>query len=152
MTIKGNSFTDYASGIQVPNCSKLIINWQNDNDVTIFWHDIIVKFFWRCFVCLVKFSYSSTFHDNIITGSGVMIIFFYKELTRNLEIRNTPLWFLPNIWRLREVRDTNLLRMSLIKCYWMFQNAKVTAVTVSELLRKNQQGWNFTRGKASKSR
>ena len=35
------------------------------------------------------FSYRSKFHVNIITGSGVMIIFFYKGLTRNPEIRNT---------------------------------------------------------------
>ena len=33
----------------------------------------------------------------------------------------------------------NLARMSLIKCYWMLQNARVTALTVSELLRENQQ-------------
>ena len=32
-------------------------------------------FFWRCFISLVKFSCWSKFHDNIITGSGVMKIF-----------------------------------------------------------------------------
>ena len=42
------------------------------------------------FAFLVKFSYWSKFHVNIITGSGVMPIFFYKGLTRNPEIRNTP--------------------------------------------------------------
>ena len=30
---------------------------KNGNDVTIFWHDIIVKFFWRCFIFFVNFSY-----------------------------------------------------------------------------------------------
>ena len=34
----------------------------------------------------------------------------------------------------------NLARMSLIKCYWMLQNAGITALTVSELWRENQQG------------
>ena len=34
----------------------------------------------------------------------------------------------------------NLARMSLMKCYWMLQNARVTAFTVSKLLRENQQG------------
>ena len=29
------------------------------------------------------------FHNNIITGSGVMTIFVYKGLTRNPEIGNT---------------------------------------------------------------
>ena len=29
--------------------------------------------------------------------------------------------------------------MSLIKCYWMLLNPRVTAFTVSEFLRKNEQ-------------
>ena len=33
-----------------------------------------------------------------------------------------------------------LARISLIKCYRMLQNARVTAFTVSELLMENQQG------------
>ena len=35
-----------------------------------------------------------------------MKIFVYKELTRNPEIGNTPIWVLPNIWRLRRDKDT----------------------------------------------
>ena len=65
------------------------------------------QFFWRCFNSLVKFSYWSNFHVNIITGSRIMIIFFYKGLTRNPEIGNTPIWVLPNIWRLGQVARTN---------------------------------------------
>ena len=57
------------------------------------------------FVSLVKFSYWSKFHVNTITGSGVMTISFYKELTRKLEIGNTPIRVLPNIWRLGQVRN-----------------------------------------------
>ena len=30
--------------------------------------------------------------------------------------------------------------MSLIKCYWILQNARVTPFTTSELLREKQQG------------
>ena len=55
--------------------------------------------FWRCFVTLVKFSYSMKLHVNIITDAEVATIFFYKRLTRNLEIRNTTVWVLPNIWK-----------------------------------------------------
>ena len=94
------------SGIRPPDCSKLAKNPKNDNDVTIFRHDVNVKFFWRCFVSLVKFSYWSKFHVNIITGSGIMTIFFHKGLTRNSEIGNTPVWVLPNIWRLGRVMST----------------------------------------------
>ena len=64
------------------------------------------NFFWRCFVSPVKLSNWSKFHVNIITGSGIMTIFFYKGLTRNLEIGNTLVWVLPNIWRLGLVMDT----------------------------------------------
>ena len=94
------------SRIRPPDCSKLAKNPKNDNDVTIFRHDVIVKFFWRCFVSLVKFSYWSKFHVNIITGSGIMTIFFHKGLTRNPEIGNTSVWGFPNIWRLGRVMDT----------------------------------------------
>ena len=64
------------------------------------------KLFGRCFVFLTKFSYWSTFHVNTITGSGVITIYFYKGLTRNPEIGNTPVSVLPNIWRLGQVGDT----------------------------------------------
>ena len=94
------------SGIRPPDCSKLAKNPKNDNDVTIFRHDVNVKFFWRCFVSLVKFSYWSKFHVNIITSTGIVTILFYKGLARNPEIRNTPVWALPNIWRLGGVVDT----------------------------------------------
>ena len=144
VTINENiSFEDSASRIRLPDCSKFAINQKNDNDVTIFRHDVIVKFFKLCFIYLVKFSYWSKFNVSIITGSRIIIIFFYKEFTRNLEIGNTPVWFLLKIWRLRPFRATksgNLVRVSLIESYWMLQNARVTAFTISELLRENQQG------------
>ena len=94
------------SRIRPPDYSKLVKNPKNDNDVTISRHDIIVNIFWRGFVSLLKFSYWSKFHVNIITGSGIMTIFFYKGLTRNPEIGNIPIWVLPNIWRLGKVMDT----------------------------------------------
>ena len=99
------------------------------------------NFLWRCFVLCDRFSYWSKFHVNIITGSGLMTIFFYQGLTRNMEIRNTPVWVLTNNLRLGELGIPNLAQISLIKCYWMLQNDRVTAFTVSELLREtNKQG------------
>ena len=100
VTINENiNFTDYASGIWLPNCSKLAKNQKYCNEVTIFWHGVIVNFF-------SKFIYWSEFLVNIITCSGVMTIFFYKRLTRNPEIRSTPVWVLPNIGRLGRLRDS----------------------------------------------
>ena len=70
-------------------------------------------FFWRCFISLVKFSNWSKFHVNMKLGSGsgfVLVlnlsVFFYKGLTRNLEIGNNLVWVLFHIWRLGWVRDT----------------------------------------------
>ena len=79
---------------------------------------------------LVNFSYASKFHVNIITASGIMTIFFYKGLTRNPEIGNTPVWVLPNIWRLGRVMytkfGTNVCNRMLInavkfQCYSFYR-------------------------------
>ena len=79
--------------------------------------------FWTFFVSLVNFNYWSKFQVNIITGSGVMTISFYKRLTRNPEIRNTPVWVFVNIWSLRYVRNTkfgtnisNKILLNTAKC------------------------------------
>ena len=53
--------------------------------------------------------------SNLVTGSSFMSIsslvlelwqFFYKGLARNPKMGNTPVWGLPNIWRLGRVMDT----------------------------------------------
>ena len=96
------------SGIRPPDCSKMAKNPKNDKGVTVFRHDVNVNCFWRYFVSFVKISYWSKFHVNIITGSGIMSILFYKGLTRNPDIGNTPVWVLPNFWRLGQVMDIEL--------------------------------------------
>ena len=47
------------------------------------------QLFLTCFVSVVKFSYWPKFYANIIVGSKIMTILFYKGLTRNPEIENT---------------------------------------------------------------
>ena len=108
VTINENvGFTNDASGIRLLDCSKLVVNWKNGNDLTIFWSNVIVNIFWGCFVSSVNFSYWSKFHVNIITGSGQFP--FIKD------------W--PEIWNCPISRDwgelgiPNLARTSLIKCY-----------------------------------
>ena len=95
-------------GIQTPDWSKLVKNLKNENDAKLFRHEVIVKFFWRRFVSLAKCSFPSKFHVNISTGSRIMTNHFYKGLTRNIEIRNTHVWVLPNIWGPRRVMDTKI--------------------------------------------
>ena len=75
-----------------------------------------VKIFWHCFVSL-KFSYWSKLHVNIITGSRIMTIFFYKGLIRNLEIGNTSVWFCPISADWGELWIPNVTQISLIACY-----------------------------------
>ena len=121
--------------IQLPDCSKLAINWKNDNHTSIYWYDVIVNFFWGCFVSFVKFSYWFKFHPNIITGSRVMTIYFHKGLTRNPEMGNTRFLVLPNILRMGQVRNTkfgtdvsNKMLLNAAKCqgynvfrFWVFK-------------------------------
>ena len=76
---------------------------------------------------------SSKFHVIIITGFRVMTIFVYKGLTRNLE-------FCPTSGDWGELGISYSTRLSLMKCYWMLQNFRVTALTVSALVSENQQG------------
>ena len=38
------SFADYASGIRLPDCSKLAINRKKDNDATTRQNEVIVNF------------------------------------------------------------------------------------------------------------
>ena len=55
---------------------------------------------------------------------------------RKSEIPPSELCSISGYWD--KLRIPNMARASLIKCYWMMQNARVTAFTVSELLRKNR--------------
>ena len=57
---------------------------------------------------------------------------------RKSEIPPSKFCSIPGNWG--KLVIPNLARMSLLKCYWMLQNARVTAFTISELLRENQQG------------
>ena len=55
---------------------------------------------------------------------------------RKLEI--PPSEFCPISGDWGELWIPNLARMSLIECYWMLQNSRVTTFTIFELLRENQ--------------
>ena len=92
------------SAIRPLDYFKLTKNQRNDNDIAVFQHDVIIKFFLHTFVSLVNFSYWSMFHVNIITGCEIMTIFFYKGLIRNPEMGNIPV--LLNIWRQGRILDT----------------------------------------------
>ena len=114
----------------------MAINWKKDNDDTMCHHDVIVNFFWRYFVSLVKICYWSKFHVNIFTGSGVMTIYCIRDWPEVWKSEIPASEFCPVSGDWGKLGIANLAWMSLMKCYWMLQNAS----TVSELLKENQQG------------
>ena len=79
-------------------------------------------------------SYWFKFDVNIIIGYIVNAIYFYKALTRNPEIGNVPVWVLPNICRLGQLRDTkfdtdfsNEMLLNAAKCQgYSFYHSEVT--------------------------
>ena len=132
------------SGIRPPDCSKLAKNPKNDNDVTIFRHDVNVNFF-----DVVLFLLSS-----LVTGPSFMSMsslvlelwqFSFKRDWPEIRKSEIPLSeFCPIFGDWGELSIPNLARMSLIECYWMLKNLRVTAFTVFELLRENQLGGKIT--------
>ena len=124
------TFIDSLSRSRSLDFSKLAKNQKNDSDVTIFWHYVIVKFF-----DVVLFLFSS-----LVTGQSFMSISsLVLELWRFSFIRNWPeirkSEIPPSKFRRisgdwGELLIPNLTRMSLVECYWMPQNARVTAFTV----------------------
>ena len=142
--IENIRFTDFASGIRLWDCSKLAVNRENGNNVTIFRNDIITNFFDVVLFLLL----------NLLTGPSFMSISpLVLELWKFLFIRDwpeirkseiPPSEFCPISRDLGEFEIPNLVRTYVIKYYWMLQNARVTAFTVSGLSRENQQGGKIT--------
>ena len=110
------------SGIRLPDGCKFLVNQKKGNDVRIFRHEAIVDFFWRWCVSLTKFCYWSKFHINIMTGSGVMTIFFYKGLSINQETKNTPpeFWSISGDWGELEIRENQKC-----VCVWEGEGVKL---------------------------
>ena len=75
--------------------------------------------------------------------SSVVLELWQSSFIRDWpEIRKseTPLYLSPKSGDWGELRIPNVARMSLIECYWMLQNSRVTTFTVFESLRESQLG------------
>ena len=112
------------SGIRLPNCSKSEKRqWRHNLPIWRFAYTTLSIIFDVVFVSFVNFSYWYKFHRNIVIGFGVMTIYFYKGLTRNPNIGNTPIWVLPNEGKLgipnlawiRSSRPELFLRKGVLK-------------------------------------
>ena len=107
---------------------------ENNNGITTCWHDVIINFFWRCFVSM----------SSLVTGPSFMLMSsLVLELWQHSFIRDwLKIWKLeippsescPISWDWGELEIPNLAQMSLMKCYWMLQNTKVRAFTISLFL------------------
>ena len=96
------------------------------------------------------FNVVSLLPSSLVTGSSFMTISsLVLELWQFSFIRDWPeiqkLEIPPSkFWPVSELEMPNLTRLYLVKWYWMLQNIRVTAFTVSELLRENQQRGRVT--------
>ena len=126
------------SRIRLPDGCKSAINQQKENDVIVYRHAVII---FDVFV----------FHlSNLVTGPSFMSIWWlllelwqfsfikYWPEIRKSEIPSSEFCLISSDWCKSGI--ANLGRMSLIKCYWMLQNASATTFTVSKVWRENQQG------------
>ena len=118
---------------------QLVVNWKNCCDVTNSLHDIIVNFFYATLFLLSSLLTGPSFMS---TSSLVLELWqfsFIWDWPKILKLEIPPSEFYP----ISADWIPNLVQMSLIKCYWILQNARVTAFTVSELLRENQQRYKI---------
>ena len=112
VTIKGyyewkcKFLVGHASGIWLPDCSKLDINWKNDRGVTICRDDIIVFFlFWRCHFFLVKLVTGPSFMSASLLALELWQFSFIRDWSETRKSKY-PVWVWPSIWRLEWVRNT----------------------------------------------
>ena len=97
------SITEHAFRIRLPDCSKLATHWKITMTSQI--TDMTSQFFTLpCFSPRVKLLVQVSCQYQY--WFGVVVIFVYNGLTRDPKIENIPVWVLPNIWRLKRVRDT----------------------------------------------
>ena len=92
--------------------------------------------------------------SSLVTGPSFMSISslvlelwqfsFIKDWPEIWKSEIPPSEFYPLSGDRGELWIANLAQMSLIECYWMLQNSRVTAFTVFELLRENQLGGGYS--------
>ena len=122
---------------------RMAANWpqiEKGSDTTICWHDAIINFLFVClFFDVAVFSLSSL----VIAPSFMSISSLVLELWQFSLIENWPKirkWEIlqseicPVSGDYGKLRIRNLAKMSLM-FYWIMQNARVTAFTISELLK-----------------
>ena len=126
------------SEIRPLDCSKLVKNPKNDNNVTIFQFGVNVNFFFDVVLFLLS---------SLVTGARFMSISslvlelwqfpFIRDWPEIRKSEISPSEFCPISVDWDELSLPNLAQMFLIECYWVLQNSRVTTFSVFESLREN---------------
>ena len=139
-TFTQSKFYDHSSGIRLSDGCKLAINRKKDNDVKICRYEVIVNFSDAAVFFLSRLVTGPSFMSMSWLVLKLWQFSFIKNWPEVRKSKIPPSEFCPISRDWGKLRIPNLAQMSLIKCYWMLENARVTAFTVSEPLRENQQG------------
>ena len=132
------------SGFQIaPNwreIGKITMTLQYDKNVTITRQDVIVRFFDVLLFLLSSLVTDPSFISILLVVLESWQFSFIRDWAETRKFKIPSSEFCPTSGDWAKLGLPNLARKCLIKCYCKLQNARITAFTVSELLRKNQQG------------
>ena len=133
-TVWSSKVWNLASELLIDQKSK---KWQ--------WHHNLPTWFHHQFFEIAVFAMSS-----LVNGTSLIYWlwnydnFCLYRIDKKSDIGNTTVWNLFNLWRLGWFRDTKFCTNVSNEKYWILQNARVKAVTISESLRENQQAVKIT--------
>ena len=96
------------SRIRLPDYSKLTTNLKNTNDSAICRHNLIINFFDVVIFVLSGLVSGPSFMLTLSLVLKFWQVLAIKDLTKNLEIENIPVWDLSNIWKQGQFRDTKI--------------------------------------------
>ena len=127
-------------GNLVSRLLQIAYKWKKDNDVAIFVTWRHRHFFWFCFILLSSLVAGPSFMSISSLVLELWQFSFIRDWPkiRKSEIPPYQFCLISADWGKLGVQ--NSAQIFLMKCYWLLQNARVTAFNFLELLRKNQQG------------
>ena len=119
ITINENvSFTDHVSGIQLPDCSKLVISREFDNNI-ICRHDVIVNFFDAAVFLLSLLVTCPSFMSISLLALELQQFSCIRDWPeiQKLQIPSSEFWPISGDWV--KLGIPNLALMSSMKSHWM---------------------------------
>ena len=135
VTITENiTFADSVSGIRPPDCSKLAKNPKNDNNVTIFRHDVIVNFFDVVLFLLSSLVTSPSFMSISSLFLELWQFSFVRDWPEIYKLEITQSEFCPISEDGGELWIPNLAQMSLNAAKYFTECCKIPRLQLLRLL------------------